>query len=206
MRALKRRCKSETGSDPSGQWSRDLKVPQQGAGIHVSRMSVDHNRLESVHAAKCGLAAKALRSFGSLRLQVTGLSMIPSVWPGDLVLIRQKEIGQIVPGDIVLFARGGRLIAHRVVCEAGDHETMRLITRGDSLLKEDSAITRVELLGKVCSVFSAGEWIEPRQRLSFGARLMAKLVSRSGRVAWVLVRFRALRQHSERKQEALGKK
>jgi signal peptidase I len=174
-----------------------------GASVsnHSHSVPSDHPTLEAAHSVKCELAEKILRSFGSLRLQVRGFSMLPSVWPGDLLLIRRQEVGEIFPGDIVLFARDGRLIAHRVVLRTGGHETMRLITRGDGLPAQDHAITSAELLGKVSFIRRAGKWIEPSARLGFGVRVMAALVSRSGRVATILVRFHAMRHYSGRKQE-----
>jgi signal peptidase I len=153
----------------------------------------DHAAPEIVHAAKCELAEKTLRLFGSLRLRVTGFSMLPSVWPGDLLLIRRREIEQIHPGDIVLFARHGRLIAHRVVFKTDDPEAPSLITRGDARPSQDSAISRAELLGNVSGILRGGQWIQPPRRLSLGARAVAMLVSRSGRVAGILSRLRARR-------------
>ena len=150
---------------------------------------------EIAHAAKCELAEKTLRLFGSLRLRVTGFSMLPSVWPGDVVLVRRQRMQQIHPGDIVLFARHGKLTAHRVVFKASDQEIPSLITRGDALRSQDSAIGPTQLLGKVSGVLRAGKWIEPPTRLSFSARIMAMLVSRSGRTARILSRLRASWHH-----------
>lgn len=166
-------------------------------------MPINHPKLEAADAAKCELAEKVLRSSGRLRLKVRGFSMLPSVWPGDLLLIRRQQIGDVLPGDIVLFARDGRFIAHRVVIRTNDHQIARLVTRGDALPLQDSAITAAELLGKVSSILRAGKWIEPCTQLSFGARLTAALVSHSGRVATALVRLHAMRQRSRGKQEAL---
>jgi len=82
--------------------------------------------------------------------------MLPSVWPGDLLLIRRQEMEQIYPGDIVLFARHGRLIVHRVVLKTDDSETPSLVTRGDALPSQDSAISPDELLGKSLASFAPG--------------------------------------------------
>lgn len=153
-----------------------------------------HSTAEIAHAAKCELAEKTLRRFGSLRLRVTGFSMLPSVWPGDLLLIRRQEIEQIHPGDIVLFAYHGRLIAHRVVFKTNDPEAPSLITRGDALPSQDSAISPADLLGKVSGILRAGEWIQPHRRLSISARITAMFVSRSGRAAGILSRLRASRR------------
>ena len=63
----------------------------------------------------CELAAEVLRSSGKLRLRATGASMLPVVWPGDILNISGEGAGKALPGDIVLFGREGGLIAHRVV-------------------------------------------------------------------------------------------
>jgi Peptidase S24-like len=172
---------------------------------HSRLMHVDHARLEPVHAVKCELAAKVLRLLGSLRLQVTGFSMVPSVWPGEVLLVRRQQIREIFPGDIVLFLRNGTFSAHRVVCRTDDQEITRLITRGDALRAQDSAITPAELLGKVCFIYRAGQWIAPPTRLSFSVRLMAGLVAHSGRAGTVLVRLHATWRRLRRKQEVLWK-
>jgi len=170
------------------------RPPLQGETVNGRSLHGGHSTAEIAHAAKCELAEKTLRRFGSLRLRVTGFSMLPSVWPGDLLLIRRQEMEQIYPGDIVLFACYGRLIAHRVVFKTDDPEAPRLITRGDALPSQDSAISPAELLGKVSGILRAGEWIQPPRRLSFGARTVAMLVSRSGRAAGILARLRASRR------------
>jgi len=61
------------------------------------------------------LAAQVLRSSGKLRFRATGASMMPAVWPGDLLEVRRHGVEEIEPGDVVLFQRGGGLTAHRVV-------------------------------------------------------------------------------------------
>ena len=63
----------------------------------------------------CELAAEVLRSSGKLRLRANGASMLPAVWPGDILHVRRQGVAEALPGDIVLFGREGRLVAHRVV-------------------------------------------------------------------------------------------
>jgi len=63
----------------------------------------------------CELAAEVLRSYGRLRLRANGASMLPAVWPGDILHVRRQGVAEALPGDIVLFGREGRLVAHRVV-------------------------------------------------------------------------------------------
>jgi signal peptidase I len=63
----------------------------------------------------CELAEEVVRSFGRLRLRVVGASMLPAVWPGDLLSVRSDDAAEVQPGDIVVFRREERLVAHRVV-------------------------------------------------------------------------------------------
>src|SRR5258707_8262864 len=153
----------------------------EGASVRGHSIHPDPASLEMAHAAKCELAEKTLRLFGSLRLRVTGFSMLPSVWSGDLLLIRRQQMEQIYPGDIVLFVCHGRLIAHRVVFKTDDPEAPSLITRGDALPSQDSAISPAQLLGKVSGILRGGEGIQPFRRVRFGARTGAKPVFRPGR-------------------------
>ena len=63
----------------------------------------------------CELAAEVLRSFGRLRLGATGASMLPAIWPGDILSVHSHNVAEALPGDIVLFGRPGKLVAHRGV-------------------------------------------------------------------------------------------
>ena len=157
--------------------------------------------LETTNAAKCNLAGQVLRSFGTLRLRVTGSSMIPSLWPGDLFFFNVKDICVIYTGDIVLFARHGRLFAHRVVSSAGERDNEQMVTQGDALCVPDPPVTSAELLGRVSLVLRAGKWTPPRAELSPSGHLLAALVSRSSRAAGLLVRLRSVRR-IQREQEA----
>jgi len=176
-----------------------LRDPVMGSNV-PSRQFEDAT-LETTNAAKCDLAGQVLHSFGTLRLRVTGSSMIPSLWPGDLLLIHRQDFGRISAGDIVLFARQGRLFAHRVVSSAGERRKEQMVTQGDALCVSDPPITSAELLGRVSLVLRAGKWTPPRAGLSTGGHLLAALVSRSVRAAGLLVRLRSVCR-IQREQEA----
>src|SRR5436853_1552570 len=84
----------------------------------------------ATHELKCDLAADVIRRFGVLRLRVNGLSMLPSIWPGDVVSVSGADWGAYRPGDVVLYTRNGRLFVHRLVEVGGEIA----VTRGDALL------------------------------------------------------------------------
>ncbi|HYB90313.1 MAG TPA: S24/S26 family peptidase [Candidatus Binataceae bacterium] len=121
----------------------------------------------------CELVAEALRLSGEIRLQVTGTSMLPSVWPGDVLLVRGG--GDSVPsiGQIVLFLRDGRLFAHRVVARSDAGGRASVVTRGDAVPQCDAPIPGSEVLGSVAGILRDGSPRVPPSELSRGTRLLA---------------------------------
>jgi len=118
---------------------------------------------EARHALGIELAAEMVRTFGRVRIRVTGTSMTPSVLPGDVVSVKQVDFDAVSSGDIVVFSRAGRLFAHRVV---GTHVALRephLVTRGDNLACDDPPVGRSELVGCVTSIERRRAGFHPRQ-------------------------------------------
>ena len=147
----------------------------------------------TVHALKCELAGEVLRSSGKLRIQVTGWSMLPSVWPGDTLLIERISGAHVAEGDIVLFSRNRRLFAHRVVGKNSGAQNIQIITKGDGMPRPDAPVTGGELLGKVSSILRRGKSIEPRTSLGFPERAVAALVQRSSSAARLVVGVHEMR-------------
>jgi hypothetical protein len=122
------------------------------------------------------LFLEILKSSGQAKLAVTGASMLPSIWPGDILEVHQQSLADIRAGEVVLYERDGRFAAHRVVKKAGEPERPVLITRGDALRTLDAPVSPEELLGRVAAIWRGGRRLEPR-------------LTRWGRVAsWVLAR------------------
>jgi signal peptidase I len=151
-------------------------------------MNMGDIRVSESHAMKCELAAEALRSSGILRLQVMGWSMLPTVWPGDTIIVERVDSAEVPEGEIVLFRRDRRLFAHRVVKNQSDG----LVTRGDSMRTPDSPVHENEFLGRVSSIVRNGRRIEPRRTLRTGERAIASLVQRSELAARVVVGVRGM--------------
>ena len=145
---------------------------------------------------KCSLASEVLRRFGRLRLQVTGASMLPSLWPGDLLLIRGAQFVEVSRGDLVFFFRDNRFFVHRAVGVSGD----RLLTQGDGLATPDLPVGRGELLGRVVFISRDGVMHQPSP-LGAAGRLLAFGVRRSTTFGSILLRLqpicrRFLRPHA----------
>jgi signal peptidase I len=137
-------------------------------------------------ALECELAAEVLRSAGRLRLRATGASMLPAVWPGDILSVHSHGVMAVLPGDIVLFGREGRLVAHRVVGRTICQDTIQLVTRGDSVEGSDAPVSSHELLGRVTAIERGSRQLIPAQ--SVGSRLISWILCRSGLATRMLLR------------------
>ncbi|HTA50511.1 MAG TPA: hypothetical protein VK930_13745 [Verrucomicrobiae bacterium] len=139
------------------------------------------------HALKCELAGEVLRSFGSLRFKATGWSMLPSVWPGDTLVIERVSPDRVRVGDLMLVGRDSRLCAHRIVSVAEGCGGPRWITQGDANTAPDQPVNENDLLGRVAYLVRAGKLIPVPAELSVVDHLIAKIVRRSKTAARALV-------------------
>ena len=150
--------------------------------------------------AKLEIAEEILRSFGELRFVAQGVSMIPAIFPGDELIVRRESIEDARSGDVVLFRRGGRLFAHRVVActGTGEPEVGAVITRGDALAQSDAPITVGEWLGRVSEVIRRGKPVEFGVGGSILSRLLRCAMERSDLAVRWLLRFRLIRERIAR--------
>jgi hypothetical protein len=100
----------------------------------------------TVTTERSALVADALRSNGRLRLRVHGESMLPSLWPGDVVEIASCSPEDLRSGDVVLAQRNGRLFLHRLVSPISA-DGFQL--RGDSMPGSDPQYPPDALLGRL---------------------------------------------------------
>jgi len=143
------------------------------------------------------LAADVLCRSGELRLGVTGASMLPCLWPGDLLLIRRAQLSEIAPEDLVLFFRQQRFFVHRVLAASDD----RLLTQGDGLAIPDPPVTANELLGRVDFILRYGAVSYPAPLGTFG-RALAFAVRRSTMFCRILLRLHLVRRRFSRASAA----
>jgi len=141
---------------------------------------------------KCELFAEALRLYGKARLRVRGTSMMPAVWPGDILTICREDVSQVVPGKIVLFIRDRRLFAHRIREKVSQEGKLVLLTRGDRLSENDLAISDCELLGTVTSIVRGTSTFAPTSAPTFGGRILATCSRYSEWPAKILLLLHAL--------------
>jgi signal peptidase len=129
--------------------------------------------LESHDRIGCELVAEALRAGAEIHVRVMGTSMLPALWPGDILIVRGGL--PVTPGEVVLFMRDRRLFAHRVVRHRGGD----LITRGDALPHCDPPVQISELLGVMVGVVRHGLGRLPARSPSLTQRIAATAIRHS---------------------------
>lgn len=140
-------------------------------------------------AIQCELAAEVLRGQEVLHLQATGRSMLPTIWPGDTLVIERLAENEAALGDVVLFARNGRFVAHRVA-EAMDGVVH---TQGDSASCRDAPLASSDLIGKVSMIVRDGKLIQLADSQRTADRALSTLVRRSEFAARVVMGVHKIR-------------
>ena len=128
-------------------------VPQQSAS--ASAYAPAHARGDT----RLALAAEVLHRFGEVRFVAHGSSMIPSIYPGDLLTVRSDSAADAHRGEIVFFLLGGRPFVHRVMRKWPERSRVVFATRGDALPREDPSIDASQLLGRVTHIQRRGKSI-----------------------------------------------
>lgn len=115
---------------------------------------------------RCSLVAEALREWGVLKIRATGVSMLPTLWPGDLLTVHSRQLEEIEPGEIVLYRRRGRFFIHRCLSKSITGDDIFLIARGDSMPGDDPPVRGDQVLGKVTEIQRSGSVFSPARKLS----------------------------------------
>jgi Peptidase S24-like len=135
-----------------------LRSPAQRYTATESRPAANTSSA-STHDARLDLAAEVLHRFGEVRFIAHGSSMIPSIYPGDLLTVRSDSASDARRGEIVFFLLGGRPFVHRVMRKWPERNRVVFATRGDALPKEDPSIDASQLLGRVTRIQRRGKSI-----------------------------------------------
>ena len=151
-------------------------------------MAID-SQAEGWNTVAGGLTEEVVRKFGTVRLRVTGTSMVPGVHPGDLITVKHSTLSEIFPGQIVLFTLKRGFAVHRVVAKTHALQETFLSTRGDRLQDNDPPVTASALLGRVECIERSGRRFQPADRLSILERMMAPLLRTSDSATYLYLSF-----------------
>ena len=116
---------------------------------------------------KLSLATEVLRRTGSVCFRAQGTSMLPTLWPGDLLTIERVAGENLRGNDVILVLRDGHPVIHRLISGSRD---MGLVTRGDAMPRRDAP--GGELLGRVTEIRRCGRSFEPSRRGATAKRMV----------------------------------
>ena len=148
------------------------------------------------------LVAESLRASGCSRLRVRGESMLPALWPGDVVEIASCSPEDVRPGEIVLALRDGRLFLHRFLAPC---KPSGFLLRGDSMPGPDPRFPPGAMLGRLVRRVGEERGVaEVTQRRWFAvkrSRALGALFCHCG-----MARRLALKLHSRRTASARARR
>ncbi|MBN1593076.1 MAG: signal peptidase I, partial [Candidatus Coatesbacteria bacterium] len=64
-------------------------------------------------------------------LKTAGLSMIPTLEPGDEIVVQHINVNEIKPGDLVTFKVGPEVVTHRVLKRIETDGNLSFLQKGD---------------------------------------------------------------------------
>ncbi|MFZ0412211.1 MAG: signal peptidase I [Candidatus Acidiferrales bacterium] len=126
--------------------------------------------------------AHRIRTRGSACVRVLGASMFPWIRSGDLVFVSRIDFDRVRRGQVILFERAGRLIAHRVLRTASG---AAILTKGDSLDRADAPVRREEFLGRVTRLHRRRKHVDME---SLAQELLGRCVARFSPVSGLFYR------------------
>jgi hypothetical protein len=138
---------------------------------------------ERLRKACCDLVADIARASGKVQLQVSGASMVPVLWPGDLLTVRSCSPYELERDSIVVFRQDQQLVVHRLIHRIGDE----IVTRGDARRRLDKPVEPSQIVGRVEIVMRNGRRVDSRD--SLWKQVVAVCLRRSEWCTWFFLRF-----------------
>jgi len=124
-----------------------------------------------------------LREGRSVRMRLGGYSMFPLMLPGDVGTIVPVPIHDLREGDVVVFDRGDKWVAHRLIAIRESGGDTALVTQGDSLPSPDRPFGADGYRGAVRSVTRGHRSFDPQQgALVWSVMRMGTVVRPSARL------------------------
>ena len=124
------------------------------------------------------LMIDVLRRSGWVHFRAVGSSMIPAIWPGDILVVHSRRIEKTTVGDVVLFTCYQGVVAHRVIewHEAPCGSKPVLIAQGLTIPEPDPPVTEENLLGVVAYVIRSGKWFRPTKSPGLPSRVTSTII------------------------------
>jgi signal peptidase len=90
---------------------------------------------------------------------ISGNSMNPALYPGDVVITRPVSPEAIRVGDVIRFRRDGFDVVHRVVAVEGSGAALVFTTRGDNNNVDDPPVLAEQVQGRVVVTVPKIGWL-----------------------------------------------
>lgn len=109
------------------------------------------------HPLLSELSEELLKEGKTIKLQVTGLSMFPTIRSGDFVYIESLKNSLPQIGQVLFFKDAAqRLVLHRLVALEKANGVLRLVAKGDGYTKRLDPLSLGQILGLVTFVERRG--------------------------------------------------
>lgn len=103
------------------------------------------NQEELTHS----LRKQAIQKGHSVQTLASGYSMFPFLKKGDILTVEPVPMEMIKRGDVVVFERGEKWIAHRVIKIRVCAEGLEFLLRGDTCIAFDPVVKKNNYVGTV---------------------------------------------------------
>jgi signal peptidase I len=97
--------------------------------------------------------------FGVQPFLVSGVSMRPTLYAGDIVIIKTVEPEEVAVGDVILYQLSQGKVLHRVIEIQEENGQIQYITQGDGLSVIDDPVSETQLQGKMIASIPKIGWI-----------------------------------------------
>lgn len=100
---------------------------------------------------------------GEFHFPLAGTSMQPTIPAGSLLAIRPLTSPPL-PGEVVVFVREGKLIAHRLMRRVRLGRRVAWVAQGDNCPLPDPLLSPQQIIGRVYAASHAGQRVWPGRR------------------------------------------
>lgn len=97
--------------------------------------------------------------FGVQPFLVSGVSMRPTLYAGDIVIIKTIEPEEVAVGDVILYKLTNGMVLHRVIEIQEENGQIQFITQGDGLSVIDDPVSETQLKGMMVASIPKIGWI-----------------------------------------------
>jgi len=130
-----------------------------------------------------------LQSKGDVKLYVGGNSMYPHLQKKDYVTVAKRPFESLQKGDVIVFKRSAKYVAHRIIRIVKSSEGRQIITKGDSCKSADSPILKDNYIGKIIGYERCGHYKNLESRFNSRFNLFLASISPYTQIVYSTVRF-----------------